>query len=260
MNVFPAFETYLDQFRIFADTITPGGSLIYFKDDPHVKAIAESSRPDIRKIPFSTHGYFRNKRGFYGATHDRTVPLKVFGGHNMQNLSAAREACLLAGVSVDQFYDAITSFEGTSRRLQKIAESERAIVYLDFAHAPSKVRATLNAVAESYENREIIACLELHTFSSLNINFLPQYRDSLERATHSFIYFNPHAVEMKKLPALSKEKIAEAFGKGNIKVYDNSGELFTEMKKLSPHNPVYLLMSSGDFDGKDLNKLAGELI
>jgi UDP-N-acetylmuramate: L-alanyl-gamma-D-glutamyl-meso-diaminopimelate ligase len=260
MNVFPEFDNYLEQFRIFADTITEGGTLIYFKDDTYVRTIAENSRADVRKIPYDTHGYFRNKTGFYGATHNRVVPLKIFGGHNMQNLSAAKEACLLAGVTDDQFYNSITTFEGTTKRLQKIAESDRAIVYLDFAHAPSKVKATLNAVAESYENREIIACLELHTFSSLNINFLAQYRDTLAKATYAFIYFNPHAVEMKKLPSLSKEKIAEAFGGENIKVFDNSAGLFTEIKKLKPDKPVYLLMSSGDFDGKDLNHIAMELV
>jgi UDP-N-acetylmuramate: L-alanyl-gamma-D-glutamyl-meso-diaminopimelate ligase len=260
MNVFPEFDNYLVQFRIFADTITDGGTLIYYKDDPNVVEIAENARPDIRKIPYTTHGYFSNKTGFYGATHDRVVPLRIFGGHNMQNLSAAREACLQAGVTADQFYDAISSFEGTSKRLQKIAESDRGIVYLDFAHAPSKVKATLNAIAENYPNRETVACLELHTFSSLNINFLPQYRDTLAKATYAFIYFNPHAVEIKKLSALSKEKIAEAFGSGNIRVYDNSDILFRDIRKLKPDNPVYLLMSSGDFDGNDLNEFARSLV
>jgi len=260
MNVFPEFDNYLGQFRIFLDTITKGGTLIYFKDDPHVKAIAENSRDDIVKTAYSTHGYFINKTGFYGATHDRVVPLKIFGEHNMQNLSAAREACLLAGVTADQFYEAITTFEGTSKRLQKIAESDRGIVYLDFAHAPSKVKATLDAIAENYYNSKIVAILELHTFSSLNIEFLPQYRDTLAKASYAFIYFNPHAVMMKKLPPLSKKKIAEAFGGGNINVYDNSDELFSVIKNLKPDNPVYLLMSSGDFDGKDLNQIASELV
>jgi UDP-N-acetylmuramate: L-alanyl-gamma-D-glutamyl-meso-diaminopimelate ligase len=260
MNVFPEFDNYLEQFRIFAGTITEGGTLIYFRDDQNVREISENSRADIRKIPYTTHGYFRNKTGFYGATLDRVIPLKIFGEHNMQNLSAAREACLLAGVTADQFYEAIGSFEGTSKRLQRIAGSERAIVYLDFAHAPSKVKATVNAVAENYPDREIIACLELHTFSSLNINFLPQYKDTLTRATHAFIYFNPHAVEMKKLSALSKEKIAEAFGSGDLKVYDDSERLFSDIKNLELSNPVYLLMSSGDFDGNDLNKIAVGLV
>jgi UDP-N-acetylmuramate: L-alanyl-gamma-D-glutamyl-meso-diaminopimelate ligase len=260
MNVFPEFETYLEQFRIFAGTISPGGTLIWFRDDNNVKSVADNARADIKKIQYTTHGYFSNKTGFYGATVDRTVPLKIFGEHNMQNLSAAKEACLLAGVSTDQFYDAIRSFEGTSRRLQKIAESEKAVVYLDFAHAPSKVRATVNAVAENFSGRDIVACLELHTFSSLNIEFLPQYRDTLARAACGFIYFNPHAVQMKKLSPLSKEKIVEAFGSGNIRVYDNSDDLFGDIKKLSLPDPVYLLMSSGDFDGKDLKNIAGELV
>jgi UDP-N-acetylmuramate: L-alanyl-gamma-D-glutamyl-meso-diaminopimelate ligase len=260
MNVFPRFVDYIEQFRIFADTITEGGTIVYFREDPNASAVAENSRPDIMKIPFSTHGYFRNKNGFYGATHDRVVPLKIFGEHNMQNLSAAREACLLADVTADQFYNAIVTFEGTSKRLQKIAESERGTVYIDFAHAPSKVKATLEAIAENYAGRTIIACLELHTFSSLNLDFLPQYRDTLEKASYAYIYFNPHAVEMKKLAVLSKEKIAEAFGSGNLKVYDDSGELFSDIKKLKPENPVYLLMSSGDFDGKDIKKVAEELV
>jgi UDP-N-acetylmuramate: L-alanyl-gamma-D-glutamyl-meso-diaminopimelate ligase len=260
MNVFPEFDNYLEQFRIFAGTITEGGTLIYFKDDPLVNEIAEKTRADIIKIPYTIHGYFSNITGFYGATHDRVVPLRIFGEHNMQNLSAAREACLLAGVTADQFYEAITSFEGTSKRLQKIAESDKGIVYLDFAHAPSKVKATVNAIAENYSHNEIVACLELHTFSSLNINFLPQYKDTLAKASYAFIYFNPHAVEMKKLAALSKELIAEAFGSGNIKVYDDSHKLFNDIKKLKLTSPVYLLMSSGDFDGNDLNEIAGELV
>jgi UDP-N-acetylmuramate: L-alanyl-gamma-D-glutamyl-meso-diaminopimelate ligase len=260
MNVFPTFENYLSQFRIFVDTITPGGKLIYFEKDEEVKTIASSARPDIVKIPYKTHGYFQNKTGFYGATHNRVVPLKIFGEHNMQNLSAARDACLAAGITEDQFYDSIQSFEGTSRRLEKLAVSEKGIVYLDFAHAPSKVKATLEAVAERYPGRSIITCLELHTFSSLNNEFLPQYKGSLEKASKAFIYFNPHALVLKKLPPLSKEKIKESFGSENVVVFDNSADLFSELKKMKFPNPVYLLMSSGDFDGCDLKKLAGELV
>jgi UDP-N-acetylmuramate: L-alanyl-gamma-D-glutamyl-meso-diaminopimelate ligase len=260
MNVFATFENYLEQFRIFVDTITHDGILIYFEKDPEVKMIAESARNDIKKIPYKTHGYFQNKAGFFGATHNRVIPLKFFGEHNMQNLSAAKMACISVGISEDQFYDAIPTFEGTSKRLQKLAETEKGIVYLDFAHSPSKVKATLEAVAERYVGHKIIVCLELHTFSSLNIEFLPQYSGTLDRATTAFIYFNPHALDLKKLPPLSKGKIAESFGGKNITVFDNSTELFSELKKVRSDNSVYLLMSSGDFDGCDLNKLFGELI
>lgn len=260
MNVFPTWENYLEQFSIYADTITPDGCLIYFADDREAARIAESSRVDIRKIPFKAHGYFQNKTGFYGATHNRVVALKIFGEHNMQNLSAARSACLTSGISEDQFYEAITSFEGTSKRLQKMEENENGVVFLDFAHAPSKVRGTLSAVAERYPGREIIACLELHTYSSLNSEFLPQYSGSLGKASKGFVYFNPHAVEMKKLAMLSKDQVAEAFGGENILVYDDSVRLFNDIKKLSLSNPVFLLMSSGDFNGHDLEKLSSELL
>lgn len=260
MNVFPTYENYLSQFRMFVDTITPGGRLIYFEKDEEVKKIAFSARPDIKKIPYKTHGYFQNKAGFFAATHNRVVSLKIFGEHNMQNLSAAKEACLAAGISEDQFYDAIPSFEGTARRLEKLAETDKGVVFLDFAHAPSKVKATLDAVAERYTGHSIIVCLELHTFSSLNNEFLPQYNGSLAKAAKALIFFNPHALQLKKLPPLSKEKIIESFGSGNIMVFDNSADLFAELKNMKYPDPVYLLMSSGDFDGCDLNALACELI
>ncbi len=260
MNVFPTFENYVDQFSIFISTITGKGSLIYFGDDIEAKVLATEAREDIQKIPYKTHGYFQNKTGFYAATHNKVVPLKIFGEHNLQNLSAAREACLRAGVTEDQFYKAIETFEGTSRRLQKINETKKGIVYLDFAHAPSKVKATINAVAERYPDREIVACLELHTYSSLNSEFLPQYSGTMAKATHSFVYFNPHTVAMKKLTLLSKEHIGEFFGSGAPEVFDNSTEMFRKIKNLNVKNPVYLLMSSGDFDGTDLRGLAIDLL
>jgi UDP-N-acetylmuramate: L-alanyl-gamma-D-glutamyl-meso-diaminopimelate ligase len=260
MNVFPTFENYIVQFRIFIQTIAENGSLIFFNDDPEATRLASESRADIIKIPYKTHGYFQNKTGFYAATHNRVVPLKIFGEHNLQNLSAAMEACFLAGVTEEQFYDAIQTFEGTSRRLQKILDTENGIVFLDFAHAPSKVRATINAVAERYPEREIIACLELHTYSSLNSDFLPQYSGTMDKATHSFVYFNPHAVEMKKLALLSSEKVTKLFGGENLEVFNNATSMFDKIKKLKVKDPVYLLMSSGDFNETDLLKLAQELL
>ncbi len=255
MNVFPTFENYIEQFRIFVEKISEGGSLIYFDGDAEVKKIGLASRESIRKIPYKVHGYFQNKTGFYAATHNRVVPVKFFGEHNMQNLSAAKEACLASGVTEDEFYEAIRSFEGTSRRLQKLNETEKGIVYLDFAHSPSKVKATVEAVISRYPAREIIACLELHTYSSLNSEFLPLYRGTLADAADAFVYFNPHAIELKKLTHLSRKAVGNAFGGENIKVYDNCEEMFSFIKSKKYQNPVYLLMSSGDFDGFDFNRL-----
>jgi UDP-N-acetylmuramate: L-alanyl-gamma-D-glutamyl-meso-diaminopimelate ligase len=255
MNVFPTFENYVEQFKIFIDKISEGGCLIYYDGDSEVKKLAMESSERIKKIPYKIHGYFQNRTGFYGATHNRVIPLKIFGEHNMQNLSAAKEACLAAGVSEDDFYRTIQSFEGTSKRLQKLVENEKGIVYLDFAHSPSKVKATVEAVAARYPDKEIIACLELHTYSSLSEEFLPLYNGTLKSASAGYVYFNPHAVALKKLKPVTKETIARSFGSNNILVYNNSGELFSAIRSQNYHSPVYLIMSSGDFDGFDIMKL-----
>ena len=260
MNVFPTFENYVDQFRIFIDKISVGGTLIYFEDDSEVRKIALDAKNNIFKKPYKVHGYFQNKTGFYAATHNRVVPMKIFGGHNMQNLSAAKEACLAAGISEDDFYRAIQSFEGTSKRLQKLYSNENGDAYLDFAHSPSKVKATVEAVAARYPGRDIIACLELHTYSSLNINFLPQYHGTLENASFPFIYFNPHATILKKLPSLSINEVRKAFGDTNIMVFDNSIKMFSYIRKQKFRNPVYLFMSSGDFDGMNLLEISEDLL
>lgn len=260
MNVFPTFENYAEQFRIFAEKISDSGTLIYYADDPQVKRIADSLTGNIKRIPYRIHGHFQNKTGFYAATLNRTVPVRIFGEHNMQNLSAAREACLAAGITEDDFYKAIQSFEGTSKRLQKLRENENGIAFLDFAHSPSKVRATVEAVASRYSGSEIIACFELHTYSSLNIDFIPLYRGTLDKATFAFVYFNPHQITLKKLKPLSKSIVKEAFGSGNIEVFDNSAELFSMLGKKQFRHPVYLFMSSGDFDGCDLKAISEELL
>jgi len=255
MNVFPTMENYVDQFRIFVEKISPGGMLIYFDGDEEVKRISLAAGNHIKKIPYKIHGHFQNKTGFYAATHNRVVQLKIFGEHNMQNLSAAHEVCKAVGVTEDGFYEAIKSFEGTSKRLQKIKETGNIIIYLDFAHSPSKVKASVEAIAARYPGRDIIVCLELHTFSSLNSEFLPLYKGTLSPATAAFVYFNPHAIEMKKLEDLSKEAVYEAFGGDNLTVYDSSQKMFGFIKEQAWKCPVYLFMSSGDFDGFDISSL-----
>lgn len=256
-NVFPTFENYIDQFRIFISKISDGGTLIYYEGDELVKKLAEDAKGNLKKVPYRVHGYFQNSRGFFGASHNRTIPLKIFGEHNMQNLSAAREACISAGVSEDEFYDAIQSFEGTSKRLQKINENKKGIIYLDFAHSPSKVKATVEAVKARYPGRELIACLELHTYSSLSKDFLPLYEGTLKEATQAFVYFNPHAVALKKLQPVSAAMVKDSFGGSNIRVYSNSADLFSSINELRVDNPVYLFMSSGDFDGYDIKSIIG---
>jgi len=260
MNVFPTFENYVEQFRIFVDKIEAGGTLVYYADDPEVKKIAEAATGKIAKIPYRIHGHFWNKTGFYAVTCNRTVPMKIFGEHNMQNLSAAREACMASGISEDDFYNSIQSFEGTSGRLQKLKENEKGIFFYDFAHSPSKVRATVEAVAAGYPGRDIVACFELHTYSSLNRDFLPFYKGTLEKATRALVYFNPHQFELKKLSPLSKDSVREAFSGNNLTVYDDSAEMLSDIKSMHLYSPVYLFMSSGDFNGCDMKSLSEELL
>lgn len=260
MNVFPTFETYIEQFRIFVDKISDGGCLIYFEDDEEVRKVALASDKRIKKIPYRVHGYFQNSKGFFAATHNRVVPLKIFGEHNMQNLSAAKEACLASGISEDEFYSALESFEGTSKRLQLLNENDSGAVYLDFAHSPSKVRATVEAVASRYPGRKIIACLELHTFSSLNIEFLPNYKGALDKADIRIVYYNPHAIRQKRLPELSEEKVKSSFGDEKIQVFNNSTEMISFIKQQKLRKAVLVFMSSGDFDGIDLRSRGNDLL
>jgi len=259
INVFPKFDEYLEQFRIFAGTINKNGKLIYFKDDPLVENIAIKARDDISTIPYSVHGYFQNKKGFFAATHNRLQKMQIFGEHNMQNLAAAKAVCSEIGISDDDFYNAAGSFKGSKKRMELIKENDSTAVYIDFAHAPSKVKATVSAVAERYPRRRLVACLELHTYSSLNACFIENYRNSLNEADKAFVYYNPEALRIKKLQMLDSEKVKDSFGGNNITVSDDSDELFAEIKKESGPDTVYLFMSSGDFNGYDLVSLAESL-
>ena len=260
IDIYKTFESYRKQFDIFAASIMPGGTLVYFKNDDEATAIAGSCRRDVLRLPYEMHGYFTNKEGCFAATISTTVKVGFFGAHNMQNLGAAREACLAAGITEEAFYNTIGSFRGAQRRLQKMAEDNGRIVYYDFAHSPSMVRATLAAITERYPLKKVIAVFELHTFSSLNVAFLPQYHGTLAGAADAFIYFNPHALAIKRLPVIMKEEIAEAFGISNVKVFNNSHELLDSLYSIEGKDVAFLFMSSGDFNGTDMQLLAEKLV
>ena len=255
MNVFPTFDNYLLQFKIFADKISSGGTLLYFDGDDETRKVAHEAPDHLQKISYKVHGYFQNKTGFYAATHNRVVPMKIFGEHNMQNLSAAKAACMEAGIAEDDFYNSIRTFEGTTKRLQKLDENGKGVIYIDFAHSPSKVKATVEAVTARYPGRDIVACLELHTFSSLSDDFLPLYKDTLGKPSAAIVYFNPHAIQLKMLKPVTKETVFKAFACEELQVFDDSREMFKHLKALPFINPVYLFMSSGDFNGIDMKSL-----
>lgn len=260
INVFPGFDIYLDQFRIFTDQIMPSGSLIYCSEDANVKSIASGSRGDIKKIPYSVQEYTNSPEGCVIKRNNNEYLLKIFGKHNMLNLSAAREVCSLLGISTDDFLKSVSTFKGSAKRLQLMKEEGSSALFLDFAHAPSKVRATVSAIADRYPDHKKVCCIELHTFSSLNPDFLKEYKDCLSESDIGFVYFNPHVLKLKNMDPLSPEYISDVFGQGVTAVFEDSCELLTAVKKNKSERVVYLFMSSGDFDGLDFKHASENLI
>ena len=258
INVFPTFEIYIEQFRIFVDSIEQGGALVYNQDDERVVDVVAHSKNTIKTFAYQTPAFTVADGICYLETEEGEMPLAVFGKHNLQNLEGARWICQEMGVQEDAFYEAISSFTGASKRLEKIAEGNASVVYKDFAHAPSKVSATVAAVKEQFPNKKVVACLELHTFSSLNPEFLPQYKGALDLADEALVYFNPDALAHKKLPPLSKEDVHRHFGNDKIAVNNRSKEVKEWLKSIG--DGVFLIMTSGDFDGIDLTELANEII
>jgi UDP-N-acetylmuramate: L-alanyl-gamma-D-glutamyl-meso-diaminopimelate ligase len=246
INVFPTFPEYVETFRKFVDSFEPNGSFIYYKGDENLRAIAEGARKDITCIPYSEY------------TGD--VAMQVFGKHNMQNLQAAMLACHCIGVKPDDFYREIASFTGASNRLEKIAETADCVAYKDFAHSPSKLKATVNAVRERYPEKRLVACMELHTFSSLMADFLPQYKGCMAEADVAYVYFNPKVIGHKRLTPITAEEVREAFGTTNVEVFTESEALQAKLRSLEYKNTALLMMSSGTFDGIDVKDFANKLL
>jgi len=260
INVFPTFENYVEQFDIFVNKIEHNGSLIYFNQDQEINKIVENSAANIEFIPYSTPEYKIENGVSFLIHNNKKIALEIFGEHNLQNLTGARLVCEQMGVSSEQFYEAIQSFSGASKRLEIVAKNKTSVVYKDFAHSPSKLKATTTAVKNQFPNRELIACIELHTFSSLNQQFLSEYKNSMISADRAFVYFSPKALEHKKMKMLSTEEVKNAFYSENVTVFTNSEELIKTIKKIDYKNKNLLLMSSGNFDGVDFGELAKEVL
>ena len=262
INVFPTFDIYREQFSKFIDLIEPNGTLIYCDEDKEVHHVAvENQRTDIQKLPYVCPEHrVENGITYLSTLHSPlSTPLQVFGHHNLLNLTAARLACRQVGVTDEQFDEAISSFEGASKRLELVKRSDTCAVYKDFAHAPSKLRATIHAMREQYPGRKLVACMELHTFSSLTQEFLQQYAHSMDEADIRYVYFSQHALQLKKLPALDPKEVCKAFG-GDVEVFTDSSEMVAKVEAMQWQNANLLMMSSGNFDGIDFAKLAEKVI
>ncbi|MEZ7901757.1 MAG: Mur ligase family protein [Flavobacteriales bacterium] len=260
INVFPTFENYCEQFEIFVNKIEEQGSLIYFSGDKEIEKIVSKSDRKIDFVSYSTPEYSIYNGVTTLKDGSQEVELEIFGEHNLQNLNGARLVCEKIGVSSAQFYKAIQSFGGASKRLETVSKNSKTHILKDFAHSPSKLKATTKAVKEQYPERELIACIELHTFSSLNQEFLAQYKNTMLDADRAFVYFSPKAIEHKKLAMLSENDVKTAFFSENVTVFTNSDELMKTVKSINFENKNLLLMSSGNFDGVDFEALGSELL
>jgi UDP-N-acetylmuramate: L-alanyl-gamma-D-glutamyl-meso-diaminopimelate ligase len=255
INVFPTFDSYLEQFRIFANGIPRQGCLIFCREDEQVQAVCADAGPVERKIPYGLPHYEIRNGITWLLTDHGEIPLQVFGKHNLMNLEAARHVCEDIGVGPAEFYTAISSFAGAARRLEPVLRNENRAVFRDFAHSPSKVKATTEAVREQYAGWNLVACLELHTFSSLTPEFLNEYAGSMDQADHALVYFNPATLQHKRLAPISIDQVREAFARESIQVFNNPEHLTAELQKHNQLQTVLLMMSSGTFDGVKLDAL-----
>ena len=255
INVFPTFENYVEQFEIFIQSITNGGILVYNEEDEIVKKLVEESTAAIKKYPYKSPEYFIENGITFLQTEEGDLPLEIFGNHNLQNLAGAKWICQHMGIDDDDFYEAIASFKGASKRLEKIAENKSTVIFKDFAHSPSKVAATTKAVKEQYSERTVLACLELHTYSSLNAEFLSEYKGVLKSADKAVVFYSPKAVKIKQLDEVTKEQIAKAFDREDLIIYTNPTEFKEFLFSQNLENTTLLLMSSGNYGGLDFDEV-----
>lgn len=260
INVFPTFDNYVDQFRIFIDTIQPGGKLIYSSTDAVVNEIVQEATSAIDKTPYDLPAY--NIK--YGVTNiivnGKEYPLQVFGDHNLLNLEAARLVCESLGIGAADFYNYITTFRGAARRLELVGKNENANFFKDFAHAPSKLKATIHAVKAQFPDRKLVACIELHTFSSLNKDFLDQYSGSMEEADTAIVFIDKKTFEQKKMSPYGAETVKKAFSRDDLLFFNEPGELSNYLEKVDMEGKNLLMMSSGNFGGIDLTALSVKIL
>jgi UDP-N-acetylmuramate: L-alanyl-gamma-D-glutamyl-meso-diaminopimelate ligase len=257
INVFPTYENYVEQFEIFVDQISRGGILVYNEEDLEVKRVSEAATKPTRKLAYTTPNYKVENGTTLLETPEGDMPIEVFGAHNLNNLAGAKWICQNMGVDEADFYEAIASFKGASKRLEKIAESRTTVAYKDFAHSPSKVAATTKAVKEQYPDRTLVACLELHTYSSLNSEFLKEYEGALEYADVAVVFYSPDAVKIKQLEEVTYDQIAQAFNRKDLIIYTNPKDFKDYLFNLNLENSALLLMSSGNYGGLNFDEVKG---
>lgn len=255
INVFPSFENYVEQFEIFLGTMTNGSTLVYNEEDDILSQLALNAEQPTRKHAYSTPEHSIEDGVTFLETAEGPMPVEVFGKHNLQNIAGAKWICQHMGVDEDDFYEAISDFSGASKRLEQIAETDKALVFKDYAHSPSKVIATTTAVKTQFPSKILMACLELHTYSSLNADFLKEYNEALNAADEAVVFFSPKALEIKQLEAITEHQIFEAFGRKDLKIFTDSKKFRAFLKSKTYLDHVLLLMSSGNYGGLDFEEI-----
>ncbi|MBW6498826.1 MAG: peptidoglycan synthetase [Bacteroidales bacterium] len=257
INVFPTFENYLEQFRQFIRVTEENGKLIYCQEDQVLNDLCkEEINPSLNLYPYGLPEYEILGGKTYYILGQEKYPLQVFGKHNLMNINGARLVCQQLGVSNEMFFEAMATFKGASNRLEKVFEQNGTVIFRDFAHAPSKLKATTAAAKEQYPDKTLVACMELHTFSSLNQDFLHQYEGAMDAADVAIVFFSPHAIEMKKLPELDPETVRQAFNKKGLEVFTDTSKLLMRLEILARKQACFLFMSSGNFGGLNLKEFA----
>ena len=260
INVFPTFDFYLEQFTIFMQKIETGGLLIYNETDPVLnKLVTEHKRTDIRYQPYQVPQHTIENGKTTLTIEGHTSELQVFGNHNLLNLHAAWYVCRDLGMDAATFVKGVADFTGASKRLELLGRNEHTIVYRDFAHAPSKVKATIEAVKQQFPQRTLIAVLELHTYSSLNEQFMNEYKGAMDKADKAVVFYSRHALELKRMPELPADKVIAGFGKEGLMVLNNKDKLMQWLQQQTYKNACLLLMSSGNYDGADILTFAREV-
>jgi len=261
INVFPTFDIYIKQFEKFINLIEANGCLIYCNDDNELHKVADYSGQlnNITKIPYTIPKHIIKKGITLLENNGEEIPLQIFGNHNLMNLNGARLVCNQLGLTDNQFHEAIQSFKGAAKRLELVKKTDDFAFYKDFAHSPSKLKATTLATKQQFNDRSLLACMELHTFSSLNETFLAEYKGTMDAANEAIVYFNPHTIEHKKLKPITEQQVLNYFNRADLKIFTDSNALITYLKSKSLKNHVLLMMSSGNFDGIDFNQLSTEL-
>ncbi len=260
INVFPTFDNYKEQFKLFIEQIEENGCLFYYKHDQVLRELVKQAKSTIEKTAYDIHSYTQHGNQSYLIDLEKEIPLKIFGRHNLQNLSGAKLVCNRLGIEDDDFYLAIAEFKGAAKRLELLAENKKTRIFRDFAHSPSKLKATVSAAKGQYPDQDLVAVMELHTFSSLSSDFLKEYETTMDDADIAIVYFNPEVIEHKKLVPITKEQVKKAFHNEHLIVFTDRDKLLDFIKDIDLKNKTLLFMSSGNFSGLDLIHLASELI